>query len=140
MIFFARISSGVLTVLNRARFLGEISRYKDGLYEIIIRRKNRRSTQQNRYLWGCVIWEIRNRLQELGNDFDADQVHEFLKDRFNQVQIVGEGGEVLGSVGGSTAKMNKEEFGLYLDKIIQWAAEVLQITIPAPGEQTEIEL
>jgi hypothetical protein len=34
--------------------------------------------------------------------------------------------------------MNREEFGQYLERIIEWAAESLEITIPSPGEQVKM--
>jgi hypothetical protein len=140
MTFFAQIRSGILLITNRKAFTAAVSKLKDGSYELTLKKRNRRSLEQNAYYWGCVIADINDRLKQLGNDFSPDEVHEFLKERFNAKMIAGEGGEVLGQVGGSTTEMNKEEFGIYLDKIIQWAAEFLQITIQSPGEQTEMYL
>ena len=136
MIFPCHITGGVLSIQNRQRFLAEVACLKDGLYELTLKKKARRSNQQNRYYWGVIIFEINHRLKQLGNDFDSETVHEFLKDKFNKMGIIGEGGELIGTVGGSTAKLNKEDFGIYIDKIIDWAKQFLDITIPLPGEQS----
>ena len=140
MIFPCHITGGLLTIQNRQRFLNEVAALKDGLYELTLKKKARRSNQQNRYYWGVIIFEINHRLKQLGNDFDADTVHEFLKDKFNSVPVIGPGGELIGTVGGSTAKLNKEDFGIYIDTIIAWCASFLSITIPLPGEQSEMFL
>ena len=52
---------------------------------------------------------------------------------------MGVDGEVIGYKGGSTANMNKEEFSVYLDKIIFFAAETLLITIPLPNEDLQFQ-
>ena len=140
MIFFASIQSGKLTIQNKKRFLQDVSTLKDGSYELNLRKRNRRSIQQNRYYWGVIIFEITHRFNELGNDFTPDMTHDFLKDKFNFVEVVGVGGEFIGKVGGTTTDLNKDEFGVYLDKIIKWSAEFLEINIPAAGDQTELIL
>lgn len=133
MIFQVAISNGKLSITNRKRFDQDISSLKDGPYEILIRRKNRRSNPQNNYYHGIVITEIRIRLTELGHRIEDEQVHELLKAKFLSVPISNESGEVE-YIPGSTAGLNKEEFSQYLEKVIEWAAEFLGIEIPEPGE------
>jgi hypothetical protein len=129
-----------LHLLNRKRLQQELNSFKDCNVEITIKKRGKRSLPQNAYYWGVVIHEIRIRLRELGNDFDQETVHEFLKQRFNSDKVIVEStGEVL-EVGLSTTKMNKEQFGLYLDKVIQWANQSLEIIIPEPGTQTQMFL
>jgi len=130
--------TGILNLANRKRLQDDLTKFADCSVEIIIKKKNRRSGQQNRYYHGIVVKEIEIRMCELGNDVDSDLVHEFLKDRFLQTPLIGDGGEVIGSLPGSTAKLNKDEFGTYIDKIILFAAETLSITIPLPN--TELQL
>lgn len=100
----------------------------------IMRRSAKRSNPQNRYYWGVVVHMIRMGLLNLGHDLNKDEVHGFLKQKFNAVQIVnGEG--VVEEIPGSTATLNKIQFGEYLEKIFQWASEYLSITIPSPNEK-----
>lgn len=133
------INGGKLIIDNRKRFAAELTTLKDGVYELTLRKKNRRSNHQNRYLWGYVYKEMQFRINELGNDFSIDDVHDFCKTEFNKKEIVGVDGEVIGYKGGSTANMNKEEFSVYLDKIIFFAAETLLITIPLPNEDLQFQ-
>lgn len=137
---YANIKDGKLILANKKRFAQDLGSFKDCAVELTIRKKNRRSSPQNRYLWGVVYKEVEIRLKQLGNDVNADVVHEFLKGKFLQVPMIGEGGEVIENLPGSTADLNKEEFALYVDKIIEWAAQFLEITIPSPGEVLTLDL
>lgn len=136
--FYGVITSGQLEIKNRGKVLKDFSVMKDGQVRIEVKYKSKRSLPQNSYYHGVIVWEIRKRLEELGNIFSADDVHSFLKDRFNSKMIIGPGGEVLGEVGGSTADLSKEEFGLYIDKIISWSSEFLDLSIPLPNTSPEI--
>lgn len=136
---YGHIKSGKLILSNKGRFTNDLSKIKDCVVEIVIRKKARRSNPQNAYLWGVVYAELKYAFNNLGNNFSIDDVHEFCKQEFNKVAIAGKDGEVIGSKPGSTTLMNKEEFGLYLDKIFLFANEYLGITIPLPNEKLEFE-
>jgi hypothetical protein len=130
---YGTITNGKLTLSNRKRFDEDIKGFKNSAVELTIKKKNRRSNNQNAYLWAVVYKEIQIRLLELGNDVSPEWVHEFCRDKFNAVSVIGQGGEEIGTKGGSTAEMNKEEFGIYIDKIIAWSASFLSIYIPQPN-------
>ena len=132
----AHISQGKLILDNERRFKADLKALKDGVYELSLRPKNRRSTPQNAYLWGVVYKEVQLALIDLGNDVSVDEVHEFLKQKFNPVEILG--AESSDTIGGSTAGMTKDEFSNYVEKIGQWAADFLNIEIPPPN--TELKL
>lgn len=100
----------------------------------IVRRRAKRSGQQNRYYFGVVVHCIRIALLDLGHDMTKYEVHEFLKGKFNTVQLVN-GDGIIEEFPGSTKELNKVQFGEYLEKIFQWAAEYLSITIPSPDEK-----
>lgn len=139
MIFYGKIENGKLSIINSQRVKKDISIKKDGIVEIKIRYRNQRSNNQNRYYWGVVVWEIRRKLVELGNEFDDEDVHWFLKDKFNSRMVVGVGGELLGQKGASTTAMNKDEFGDYIERIARWAGEFLGLFIPPPGSELSID-
>ena len=136
---FGTVSTTGIINYNRKRLQAELVKFAGCSVEITVRKKNRRSNPQNRYYHGVVVKEIEIRMKELGNDVDSDLVHEFLKDRFLQSPLIGEGGEVIGSLPGSTAKLNKDEFGSYIDKIILFAAETLSIQIPLPSTDLQLQ-
>jgi hypothetical protein len=136
---YGNIKDGLLTYANERRYAADLAHFKNCAVEITIKKRNTRSSPQNRYYWGVVVKEIQVRLNDLGNDFEPETVHEYLKDKFNKVEIIGEGGEVLDYLGGSTTEMNKEEFGQYVDRIIEWAASFLSIAIPLPNADLQLE-
>ena len=131
--------TGILSLANRKRLQNDLLKFKGCSVELSIKKKNTRSTQQNRYYHGVVIKEVQLRMIELGNDVTPELVHEFLKDRFNKKHLIGEGGEIIDSIGGSTTEMNKEEFMIYVDRIIEWAASVLSISIPFPNTDLQLQ-
>jgi len=100
----------------------------------IVRRSAKRSQPQNRYYWGVVIHSIRMGLLNLGHDLNKDEVHAFLKQKFNAVQVVN-GDGVVEDIPSSTATLNKIQFGEYVEKIAQWGSEYLSVSIPAPNEK-----
>jgi hypothetical protein len=132
---YGEVKEGKLIPFNRKRLNNDISLMKDGEVEIVIKKKGKRSLQSNKYYWGCVLPEILHELKRLGNDFDADTIHEYLKQKFNSEKVVVEATGELIEIGKKTSELNQEEFGLYLDKVIMWAAQTLEITIPEPNSQ-----
>ena len=100
----------------------------------IVRRRAKRSSQQNRYYFGVVVHCVRVALLELGHDMNTDEVHEYLKGKFNTVFLENSNG-VVEEFPGSTKELNKVQFGEYLEKIFQWSSEYLSITIPSPDEK-----
>lgn len=131
--FFGRIEGGRLKLSNRRVFEQMIKEMPDMDVEVVVKKKARRSTQQNRYYWGVVVWMIKQRMVELGHRFSSEDVHAFLKDRFNGTDIVNDDGEVVARIGQSTTVMNKSEFGEYIDKIMEWSSEYLGIYVPPPN-------
>ena len=83
--------------------------------------------------------EIRIEFLRRGNRYQPEEIHEALKLKFKaHKEIDTNSGEVLLEIGQSTTEMNKEEFSAYLDRVIQWCNESLEIIIPEAGEQTKL--
>lgn len=101
---------------------------------------NERSNKQNRYYHGLVIPMIQAGIKDLGTDLSKDEVHEFLKSKFNGIELVNKRTGQYETVPGSTTRLNKEEFNIYIEKIQRFAAEFLSIVIPDPGVQTEFAI
>lgn len=131
------IEDGKLHILNRKRLNQDLKDFKPCDVVVIIKKRGKRSLPQNAYYWGCVVKEIQIRLKELGNEFDSDDIHEFLKQKFNKEQVVTKQGELL-EIGKTTTELNKEEFSSYVDRIREWASDTLEISIPDPNSQTEM--
>lgn len=125
--------AGIFHIQNKQR-LQEWARMNPGkqLMIRIDKRGSRRSNPQNRYYFGCVIEEVRLGLLNIGYELSKDEVHFFLKDRFNPIEIPNKEGEIL-KVPGSTTQMTKSDFSEYIERIARWSAEYLSIVIP-PAE------
>jgi hypothetical protein len=105
---------------------------------VIIKKRGKRSTPQNRYYWGVVIDEIRREFKRRGTITEPETIHEALKAKFNPEKLANKDGEPILEIGGSTTAMNKVEFAEYLEKVILWCNESLEINIPEAGSQTQL--
>ena len=94
----------------------------------------KRTTPQNSYYWGVVIELIKNYINDLGNDFDSDTIHELLRSLFlkQTKEIVNkESGEVKTiEFIQSTTKLSTIEFETYLESCKRYAAETFELYIP----------
>jgi hypothetical protein len=107
----------------------------DGTYELDIKKRNKRSLQQNRYYFGVCIKMIREKFIERGYEVSMEDVHDMMRFKFNYIEIIDyETGEIE-RLPKSTTGLNKDEFGKYIEKIQQYAAQSLDLVIPDPGEQ-----
>jgi hypothetical protein len=87
-----------------------------------------RTLPQNKFYHGIVVPMVTQRMVELGHSledengfpipFDRKKTHEFLKRTFNS--------------GKSTTKLSVKEFTLYVETIVQWAADSLDLVITDP--------
>lgn len=102
------------------------------------KRGSKRSTQQNRYYHGIVVQSVMLGLREIGYCLSHDETHFFLKQKFNPVQVPGNGGALI-ELPGTTTQLNKIEFGEYIERISQWAAEYLSIEIPAANADLKMQ-
>lgn len=102
---------------------------------ILVKYGKTRTNAQNAYYWGVIINLIHAALQALGNEVMPQDVHEYLKHRFLQKRpIHNSDGEEIGRLPPSTTFLTKSEFGEYIDDIKQFAADILFVSIPDPGE------
>lgn len=130
-----RVEGGRLQLRNKRAFDTALAKFKDGEVLVTIERAHAtRSDAQNRYLWAVVIDLIADH-----TGFTPDETHECLKAKFlpKKLAFADGNGVVVDEyvIGGSTRKLNKVEFGEYIEAIRTWAAEYLGVVIPDPVEQ-----
>jgi len=94
---------------------------------VLSRAKQRRSSPQNRYLWGVVYSDLLEGMRAQATEADmeppfatAEDVHLWAKWRFLRVKRVLPGGEIE-EVAGST-RCNGERFGDYVSQLSAWGA------------------
>lgn len=95
--------------------------------------KKRRSISQNAYYWGVVVPAVQGLLEQHGNTYEPEEIHEFLKARVGGLRkvVIAPGGPEI--VTQSTARLSTTEFQEYLAKVVAWAAE-FDLQIPEPNE------
>lgn len=143
MKFQARVSKdGVMRIVNRAYFDKYLqTELADKEVTIEVKRKTRkRSNSQNAYYHACIIPILRAAFKDIGHNLSNEEVHLFLKTKFLKQTIANENGEYLGEKIGSTADLTTTQFMEYILQIQQFAAESLNVQIPSPNEQVQIEI
>ena len=135
---FGNIKDGVLSIANRKEFQSELAQMKNGGVTIKVSRKNQRSLNQNAYLH-LLFTIFKNELNALGNEYTMLQVKELCKCKFSLIDVVNEStGECIGQRIKGTHEMSKVEMMQFIDDVIRWGADMFHITLPYPGEQSEI--
>ena len=103
--------------------------------------KKQRSLNQNNYYWGCVLSCVIDGMVGVGyprSVLSTILVHDFLKAKFVNKEVVNEQtGEVISMIG-STSELSTTNMIDYIDDIKIWASEFLGIYIPEPMEQSTL--
>ena len=134
--------NGILRITNRKKLDSDLAKYFTGKHvEITIqKRRKKRSLPQNSYYWGIVVPIVQQGFIDLGNECSKEDVHEFLKAKFNYKEIVNEKtGEII-SFPQSTASITTSQFMDYIAEIQRFGSEFLSVRIPDPNEDLKLEL
>lgn len=127
------IQDGILKISNRRFFDADLKTMSDGDVAVTIERKSRkRSNQQNRYYFGVIVPLCKRGFNDLGHELNDEDTHTFLKSKFNPKDVLFEDTREVFTFGGSTTEMDTVDFMLYVEKIQQFAAEILNVIIPDP--------
>ena len=130
-------------VINRALLDQELSELPEGRYRFSVEkyRKNKSNAQLG-YLFACIYPFVLRGLIDAGWDEITNlyQVDAFCKLRFANQEIVNKhSGEIM-TVPALKREMSTTEFSTYVEAIRSWSSEYLNVYIPEPGQQLEIEL
>lgn len=109
---------------------------QDGIYLVRVATRKARSLDQNEYYWGVVCDMVRDALNDSGyrEVKTPEDAHEIMKMLFlKKKKYNRKNGRTTQTIG-STTTLTTVEFNIYIDEIIQWAAEYLSIQIPLPNE------
>lgn len=133
VVALGNIKDGVLTISNRRIFAHDLKTLSDGSVTIVVEREyKKRSNKQSRYYWGVVIPLCKRGFNDLGHDLNDEDTHTFLKSKFNSIPILFEDTGELFPLGRSTTEMDTIDFKIFIEKIQQFAAEILNTEIPDP--------
>ena len=111
----------------------------DGRYHFTIKKKNNRSSNQNRFWWGAMLPLVKQGLKDAGyNEVKTNEdAHEVLKALFLKKHISNGDGVAL-EMSGSTTELSTIEFNELIANVQQWAAEFLNVIVPDPNTQVSI--
>lgn len=126
-----QLVSGRLKV-NRRRLAELLRARRDCELTILIEKRHAtRSAAQNAYYWAGVIGSISEH-----TGYTPDEVHELLKAKFlpKRMAVADKNGVIVDElvIGGTTTRLNRLEFGEYIERVRQWAAESLDLVIHDP--------
>jgi hypothetical protein len=75
------------------------------------------------YYWAVVVPCIGDGVRDMGNDWNNERVHEFLRDNFTPK--------------GSTKNLTTAEFKTYIEKCCKFAADLLGVVVPLPSTNND---
>ena len=143
----ASIQDGAIVPDQPVQYLNELTKLEGKSVEIQITVTEVRSSKQNNYYWGTLIYMIHQDLVAKGwraDDIDTFEydgnltrhhVHMYMRRKFLLFDHIDtKTGEVDGITMRSTSSLSKQEFMDYIEAVRQWAIEVLDINIPDPNE------
>jgi hypothetical protein len=107
-------------------------------YIVTIKKANTRSHNQNAYYWGVVCQLVYEGLKDAGfeNVKNKDDAHEILKNLFLKTKEERNG--ITIETVKSTRQLTRAEFIDYLTHIEVFAADYLNVHIPAPNTQLTV--
>jgi len=133
--YTANIKDGKVNIVNRKYFDKEVEKFEGKTVTISIEKKKiRRSDPQNRYYWGVVIPIVCEGIKDTGEEVTNEQTHELLKFKYLRMEST----NLIYAK--STAGLTTVEFLEYIDQIVRFATEFLNVYIPDPDESLGIEI
>lgn len=143
---YGQIKDGSLRLSYIDKFKTAVRSLPNGRYKLVLSKiYNKRSNQQNNFLWGVIYPIVRDGLVDVGydefkNDTDYEKTHSLCKYLFLETEIVNKKtGEVIETIR-STAELTTVEAMEYWADINRWASEYLGVIIPDPDPNYADEL
>ncbi len=118
---------------QKALLLEAVRTLKGMVKVTLVKFRNTRSYQQNRYLWGVVYPAVADGLLECyGEWLTVEEVHCLMKQMFLSRPLVDrDTGDTVGCIVRHTPQLDTAEFSHYIEAINKFAAETLSMVIPS---------
>jgi len=141
IIGYGKVQDGNLKIVNKDMFLSDLAMFEGKEVTIRVEKKTKKRTlSQNAYMH-LMFTIFKNKLNELGNTFTMENVKEMMKVKFLLVDEHNvETGELIGQWVKDTSQLTTTEMTVFIDEVIQYAAETFHIELPYPNEQLRFEL
>ncbi len=137
--YYSDVKNDKLQENIRNKIAEDLSQFNNKRIEITIQQvKGKRSEQQNKYYWGCVVAYQQDCFKEMwGALFTKDQVHDWNKANIFCEEKIDEEGVVYKIPGKSSVKTTSE-FEDRMELIRQFFKTHFDWKIPLPNEEIEI--
>lgn len=132
----------IFRVINSKLLKQDCNRLPKGRYRLTIEKYHKnKSNQQLGYLFAGVYPLVLKALNDAGWEFTSiEEIDEFCKSMFSAREVLNRNtGEIL-DVPGLKRNMTTTEMMTYVNSIRDWAAEYLNVYIPEPEQQINLEL
>lgn len=135
----ASIDAGRLKFKNEAVFRQKIfDVYSANSVEVKITYGNKRSLDQNAYMYGGICDPIALRLWQDGWNFDSYEVYKFLENKFSKHEYVN---EKTGETAWRTKplkKLDTKQFSDVIEEIRMWSMHDLDLYLKTPAQYYEL--
>lgn len=135
---YIHISKNVIQ--NRQVLAKAFKELKDGRYKVSIENANHRSNNQNSYVHGVIIPLVYEGLRDAG--FEDIKTKEdaklVIKTLFLKKKIYNPNNGDTIEVTRHTSELTTLEMNEFIEDVIRWGAEYLNIQIPYPNEQLQL--
>lgn len=132
--FYGKVDDdGVLTLRNRKQLKEDLKELKGvNVTVTIVKTKKNRSLEQNKWLWACITLLCEH------TGYSKDEMLAIVKYKFLKATKADEKtGEVFEYLKG-TSELTTTEFSVFMDDLIKWSADSLQVVLPIPNEQMQM--
>lgn len=134
--YIAQVIAG--KIINGEGLRAIIAKLRDGHYQVNLTAKRDRSLSQNAYFHGVVLPIVLEGLRDAGFDdvVDEEDAKSVVKNLFAKKWLHNPDGLAVEYIQ-PTHRMTTIEFSEFIEKIIKFGAEYLNVQIPYPNEHVK---
>lgn len=129
IVLYAKKKDGLIVLNNKSLYDSYVNYLEEGEdIEITMHKvEDYRTARQNR-----LYWKYLREIASTYGEYTALSFHDYFKSKFLSYTILLNGEEV--PIIKSTADLDKKSFSAYIEQIIKWAAENLQLALASKDE------
>jgi hypothetical protein len=138
MIFKGKVRDGKVLLKFRQEFREYLCELEGKDIVVIVDKhdESKRSSHQNRYYWS-IIRRISKAFNELGHECNEVDTHQLMTSKYLQAYVDDPITRERRTVTRSTTSLTVEEFSAYMDSIIMFCIQALDIVIPSADDWLE---
>jgi hypothetical protein len=140
LLAFGCINQGALHFFNGAAFTEQLREiWKVNHFRLVLEYGNKRTVDQNAYLWGAVIKSITVLYRQYGWDYSEDEVYKILENAFCRFEMVNfKTGETQTKIKPFKTLTTDEWDEVVMGRIREWCQAELGTYIQTPAQFYEV--